>query len=210
MNTLITMPSTKKKNDDDSSPSSSEDNSEHEFDGAGDTPQKLGVSPGQWSPMRSDADSNDDDDSDENDNNEVSLEAIKKKTLGRNVKSIYDLESPAANLNDDDNDHSKMIMDITSFTDGKTLVPMLSSQDHKRALDGDEGLNTGGMGTVAPNPYYTDEIAEECMKRIFIPTMEAMNSEGRTFKGCLYFGLMLTQAGLPWNGPSLSISPSRR
>lgn len=84
---------------------------------------------------------------------------------------------------------------VLSFTDGKTLVPMLSSQDHKRALDGDEGLNTGGMGTVAPNPYYTDEIAEECMKRIFIPTMEAMNSEGRTFKGCLYFGLMLTQAG---------------
>ena len=84
---------------------------------------------------------------------------------------------------------------VLSFTDGKTIVPMVSSMDHKRALDGDKGLNTGGMGTVAPNPYYTDEIAEECMKTIFKPTMEAMNSEGRSFSGCLYFGLMLTPNG---------------
>ena len=84
---------------------------------------------------------------------------------------------------------------VLSFTDGKTVVPMVSSMDHKRALDGDEGLNTGGMGTVAPNPYYTKEIAAECMEKIFIPTINAMNSEGRTFKGCLYFGLMLTDNG---------------
>ena len=84
---------------------------------------------------------------------------------------------------------------VLSFTDGKTLVPMISSMDHKRALDNDKGLNTGGMGTVAPNPYYTDEIAKDCMEKIFIPTMKAMNSEGRTFKGCLYFGLMLTPKG---------------
>lgn len=84
---------------------------------------------------------------------------------------------------------------VLSFTDGKTLVPMVSSMDHKRALDGDKGLNTGGMGTVAPNPYYTDSVAKECMEKIFIPTMNAMNSEGRTFKGCLYFGLMLTPKG---------------
>ena len=84
---------------------------------------------------------------------------------------------------------------VLSFTDGKTLVPMVSSMDHKRALDGDKGLNTGGMGTVAPNPYYTEETANECMEKIFIPTMNAMNAEGRTFKGCLYFGLMLTEDG---------------
>ncbi|MBQ9913397.1 MAG: phosphoribosylamine--glycine ligase [Clostridia bacterium] len=84
---------------------------------------------------------------------------------------------------------------VLSFTDGKTVVPMISSMDHKRALDNDEGLNTGGMGTVAPNPYYTDEVAKECMEKIFLPTVEAMNSEGRTFKGCLYFGLMLTPKG---------------
>ncbi len=84
---------------------------------------------------------------------------------------------------------------VLSFTDGKTLVPMISSMDHKRALDNDKGLNTGGMGTVAPNPYYTDAIAKECMDKIFIPTMNAMNAEGRTFKGCLYFGLMLTPKG---------------
>lgn len=84
---------------------------------------------------------------------------------------------------------------VLSFTDGKTVKPMISSMDHKRALDGDLGLNTGGMGTIAPNPYYTDEIAERCMKEIFIPSMEAMNSEGRSFKGCLYFGLMLTEDG---------------
>lgn len=84
---------------------------------------------------------------------------------------------------------------VLSFTDGKTLKPMVSSMDHKRALDGDKGLNTGGMGTVAPNPYYTPEIAERCMKDIFIPTINAMNIEGRPFKGCLYFGLMLTKDG---------------
>lgn len=84
---------------------------------------------------------------------------------------------------------------VLSFTDGKIVVPMVSSMDHKRAKDGDEGLNTGGMGTVAPNPYYTEEIAETCMQKIFLPTINAMNAEGRTFKGCLYFGLMLTQDG---------------
>lgn len=84
---------------------------------------------------------------------------------------------------------------VLSFTDGKTLVPMVSSKDHKRALDDDKGLNTGGMGTIAPNPFYTPEIAERCMKEIFLPTMAAMNAEGRTFKGCLYFGLMLTKNG---------------
>lgn len=84
---------------------------------------------------------------------------------------------------------------VLSFTDGKTVVPMISSMDHKRALDGDKGLNTGGMGTVAPNPYYTENIADECMKKIFLPTVEAMNKEGRTFKGCLYFGLMITKNG---------------
>ena len=84
---------------------------------------------------------------------------------------------------------------VLSFTDGKTVVPMVSSMDHKRALDNDEGLNTGGMGTVAPNPYYNDAVAKECMDKIFIPTMNAMNAEGRTFKGCLYFGLMLTPNG---------------
>ncbi len=84
---------------------------------------------------------------------------------------------------------------VLSFTDGKTVVPMVSSMDHKRALDGDNGLNTGGMGTIAPNPYYTKDIAERCMKEIFLPTIAAMNSEGRTFKGCLYFGLMLTPDG---------------
>lgn len=84
---------------------------------------------------------------------------------------------------------------VLSFTDGKTVVPMLSSMDHKRAYDNDEGLNTGGMGTVAPNPYYTSEIAQECMDKIFVPTMNAMNAEGRTFEGCLYFGLMLTPDG---------------
>ena len=84
---------------------------------------------------------------------------------------------------------------VLSFTDGKTLVPMVSSMDHKRALDGDCGLNTGGMGTIAPNPYYTPEIAERCKNEIFLPTIEAMKSEGRPFSGCLYFGLMLTERG---------------
>ena len=84
---------------------------------------------------------------------------------------------------------------VLAFTDGNELKPMVSSMDHKRALDNDEGLNTGGMGTVAPNPYYTEKIADECMKKIFLPTIHAMKSEGRTFRGCLYFGLMLTKDG---------------
>lgn len=84
---------------------------------------------------------------------------------------------------------------VLSFTDGETIIPMVSSMDHKRALDGDKGLNTGGMGTVAPNPYYTPQIAKLCMETIFLPTVDAMNREGRTFKGCLYFGLMLTADG---------------
>ena len=84
---------------------------------------------------------------------------------------------------------------VLAFTDGKCVVPMVSSMDHKRARDNDEGLNTGGMGTVAPNPYYTDEMKDICMKDIFLPTVNAMKSEGRTFKGCLYFGLMITKDG---------------
>ncbi len=84
---------------------------------------------------------------------------------------------------------------VLAFTDGKTLVPMVSSMDHKRALTGDLGLNTGGMGTIAPNPFYTKAIEKECMDKIFIPTINAMNAENRTFKGCLYFGLMLTENG---------------
>ena len=84
---------------------------------------------------------------------------------------------------------------VLAFTDGKVVKPMVSSMDHKRAGDNDTGLNTGGMGTVAPNPCYTAEMAEECMKTIFLPTIEAMNKEGRPFKGCLYFGLMLTPNG---------------
>jgi len=84
---------------------------------------------------------------------------------------------------------------VLAFTDGISLVPMVSSKDHKRAYDNDEGLNTGGMGTISPNPYYTDEIAEICRKTIFEPTVAAMNSENRTFKGCLYFGLMITPDG---------------
>ena len=84
---------------------------------------------------------------------------------------------------------------VLAFTDGHVVKPMVSSMDHKRAGDNDTGLNTGGMGTVAPNPYYTKDIADECMDKIFLPTIEAMKSEGRTFKGCLYFGLMLTEKG---------------
>ena len=84
---------------------------------------------------------------------------------------------------------------VLSFTDGNVVIPMISSMDHKRAKDNDEGLNTGGMGTIAPNPYYTDEIAERCMNEIFLPTIKAMNAEGRTFRGCLYFGLMITKDG---------------
>ncbi|MCR4804067.1 MAG: phosphoribosylamine--glycine ligase [Clostridia bacterium] len=84
---------------------------------------------------------------------------------------------------------------VLSFTDGKTIVPMVSSMDHKRIGDGDTGLNTGGMGTIAPNPYYTPAIAKRCMDEIFLPTVAAMNAEGRPFKGCLYFGLMICQDG---------------
>ena len=84
---------------------------------------------------------------------------------------------------------------VLAFTDGKVVKPMVSSMDHKRALDGDRGLNTGGMGTVAPNPYYTPEIADRCMREIFLPTIAAMNAEGRAFRGCLYFGLMITPDG---------------
>ena len=84
---------------------------------------------------------------------------------------------------------------VLAFTDGKAIKPMVSSMDHKRALDGDAGLNTGGMGTIAPNPCYTPEMAEQCMREIFLPTIAAMNAEGRTFRGCLYFGLMLTPKG---------------
>ena len=84
---------------------------------------------------------------------------------------------------------------VLSFTDGKVVKPMVSSMDHKRALDNDQGLNTGGMGTVAPNPYYTPEVAAQCMEKIFLPTIAAMNAEGCPFTGCLYFGLMLTPKG---------------
>ncbi len=84
---------------------------------------------------------------------------------------------------------------VLAFTDGNVVKPMVSSMDHKRALDGDKGLNTGGMGTVAPNPYYTDEVAQRCMEEIFLPTIHAMNAENRTFRGCLYFGLMITPDG---------------
>ena len=84
---------------------------------------------------------------------------------------------------------------VLSFTDGETVVPMVSSMDHKRARDNDQGLNTGGMGTVAPNPYYTEAVAAECMEKIFLPTIRAMKAEGRPFRGCLYFGLMLTPKG---------------
>jgi len=85
---------------------------------------------------------------------------------------------------------------VLTFTDGKTIVPMISSMDHKLSKDDDKGVNTGGMGTIAPNPYYTEEIAKECMEKIFIPTINAMNSENRTFKGCLYFGLIITADGV--------------
>ena len=84
---------------------------------------------------------------------------------------------------------------VLSFTDGETVIPMISSMDHKRSGDNDTGLNTGGMGTIAPNPFYTEDIAKECMETIFMPTINAMKNEGRTFKGCLYFGLMLTKNG---------------
>ena len=84
---------------------------------------------------------------------------------------------------------------VLAFTDSHVVKPMVSSMDHKRAFDGDKGLNTGGMGTIAPNPCYTKEVADRCMQEIFLPTIEAMNAEGRPFKGCLYFGLMITENG---------------
>ena len=84
---------------------------------------------------------------------------------------------------------------VLAFTDGKSIVPMMSSMDHKRAYDNDIGPNTGGMGAIAPNPHYNKGLEKECMKKIFLPTIRAMEAEGRTFKGCLYFGLMLTPSG---------------
>ena len=84
---------------------------------------------------------------------------------------------------------------VLAFTDGNVVKPMISSMDHKRAMDNDEGLNTGGMGTVAPNPYYTSDVADVCMEKIFVPTIRAMKAEGREFRGCLYFGLMITKDG---------------
>lgn len=84
---------------------------------------------------------------------------------------------------------------VLAFCDGKTLIPMVSAMDHKRAKDNDKGLNTGGMGTVAPNPYYTEDVAKVCMDKIFMPTVRAMEAEGRPFKGCLFFGLMITRDG---------------
>ena len=98
---------------------------------------------------------------------------------------------------------------VLSFTDGKVVVPMVSSMDHKRIGDGDTGPNTGRHGHRAPNPYYTDEIAQVCMDTIFLPTMRAMNAEGRTFKGCLYFGLMLTEKG-PKSLNTTAVSATRR
>ena len=130
--------------------------------------------------------------------------------LGKGVIIAEDREQAEAAINSIMRDHAfgasgnRIIIEeflrgpevsVLAFTDGNTLVPMVSSMDHKRAADGDKGLNTGGMGTIAPNPYYTDKIAAECMDKIFIPTVKAMNAEGRTFKGCLYFGLMLTVDG---------------
>lgn len=112
------------------------------------------------------------------------VEAMQDKKFGRSGESIVIeeyLEGPE--------------ISVLAFTDGKTVKPMVSSMDHKRSGDNDTGLNTGGMGTIAPNPYYTDKVAKACMDTIFVPTINAMNREGRTFKGCLYFGLMLTKDG---------------
>ena len=130
--------------------------------------------------------------------------------LGKGVIIAKDKEEAVAAVNSMMNDKifgdsgSRVIIEeflegpevsVLAFTDGKTVVPMVSSMDHKRARDNDEGLNTGGMGTIAPNPYYTDALKEVCMKDIFLPTIDAMNKEKRTFKGCLYFGLMITKNG---------------
>ena len=112
------------------------------------------------------------------------VEAMQDKKFGRSGESIVIeeyLEGPE--------------ISVLAFTDGKTVKPMVSSMDHKRSGDNDTGLNTGGMGTIAPNPYYTDKVAKICMDTIFVPTINAMNQDGRTFKGCLYFGLMLTNDG---------------
>lgn len=112
------------------------------------------------------------------------VEAMQDKKFGRSGESIVIeeyLEGPE--------------ISVLAFTDGKAVKPMVSSMDHKRSGDNDTGLNTGGMGTIAPNPYYTDKVAKICMDTIFVPTINAMNREGRTFKGCLYFGLMLTNDG---------------
>jgi len=112
------------------------------------------------------------------------VEAMQDKKFGRSGESIVIeeyLEGPE--------------ISVLAFTDGKTVKPMVSSMDHKRSGNNDTGLNTGGMGTIAPNPYYTDKVAKICMDTIFVPTINAMNREGRTFKGCLYFGLMLTKDG---------------
>ncbi len=112
------------------------------------------------------------------------VEAMQDKKFGRSGESIVIeeyLEGPE--------------ISVLAFTDGKTVKPMVSSMDHKRSGDNGTGLNTGGMGTIAPNPYYTDKVAKICMDTIFVPTINAMNREGRTFKGCLYFGLMLTKDG---------------
>ena len=112
------------------------------------------------------------------------VEAMQDKKFGRSGESIVIeeyLEGPE--------------ISVLAFTDGKAVKPMVSSMDHKRSGDNDTGLNTGGMGTIAPNPYYTDKVAKACMDTIFVPTINAMNREGRTFKGCLYFGLMLTKDG---------------
>lgn len=156
------------------------------------------------------------------DNADAAIEYIKKRNefptvikadglaLGKGVIIAESLESAASGVREIMEDKifgesgSRVVVEefltgpevsVLAFTDGRCVKPMVSSMDHKRALDGDKGLNTGGMGTVSPNPYYTDEIAAECMDKIFIPTIEAMNKEGRTFKGCLYFGLMLTPKG---------------
>ena len=112
------------------------------------------------------------------------VEAMQDKKFGKSGESIVIeeyLEGPEVS--------------VLAFTDGKVVKPMVSSMDHKRSGDNDTGLNTGGMGTIAPNPYYTDEVAKICMDTIFVPTINAMNKERRTFKGCLYFGLMLTKDG---------------
>ena len=108
------------------------------------------------------------------------IESVMSTTM-ENIRSMIDVNT--------------IVGDAITTADGSTVVPMVSSMDHKRALDGDRGPNTGGMGTVAPNPFYTEDVARECMEKIFLPTVRAMREEGRTFRGCLYFGLMLTEAG---------------